>query len=286
MIDIQINNTTNLVRNSITCLLDKTTKSASVVNTSLDYCFCQFECEQNLLVFAGANGRENDLFTLYFKSEDENATVKYFINDTEITDNTYGKTIQNGYIVDFGKVYSELGGGDYVLKIEIEQFGETQEIKYGKFKLAPFNIMRANGTVKIQANLNNRIENGFDFGNENVPFEIRIDGKFGNRQRVIEQVLNQLSSRNTEIAHKRWHYEYELNFDIQKFNFLKLIFETILAGEQIYITDYNLDTIGQEPYNKLPVIEIETNSDEYQGINSTTHTIRFEDALKNGIKRT
>jgi hypothetical protein len=119
-----------------------------------------------------------------------------------------------------------------------------------------------------------------------VPFEIRVDGKFGNRQRVIEQVLNPLANRNIEIAHKRWYYEYELNFDVQKFNFLKLIFETILAGEQVYITDYNLDTIGQEPYNKVAVIEIETNSEEYQGINSTTHTIRFEDALKNGIKRT
>ncbi len=286
MIDIQINNTTNLVRNSITCLLDKTTKSISAVNEPLDFCFCQFECEQNLLVFAGANERENDLFTLYYKSQDDTATVKYFINEIEITDDTYGKTIQNGYIVDFGKVFSELGGGIYTLKIEVEQFGETQKIKYGKFKLAPFNTIRANGTVKIQANLSNRIENGFDFGNENVPFEIRVDGKFGNRQRVIEQVLNPLANRNIEIAHKRWHYEYELNFDIQKFNFLKLIFETILAGEQVYITDYNLDTIGQEPYNKVAVIEIETNSEEYQGINSTTHTIRFEDALKNGIKRT
>jgi hypothetical protein len=149
MIDIQVTNTTNLVRNAITCLLDKTTKFIKSINDGLDFCFCQFECEQNLLVFAGANERENDLFTLYYKSQDDTATVKYFINEIEITDDTYGKIIQNGYVVDFGKVYSQLGGGIYTLKTEIEQFGETQEIKYGKFKLARFNILRANGTVKI-----------------------------------------------------------------------------------------------------------------------------------------
>ena len=278
------------IREGITCFICDSTISVTEQGPTLSTCFCDFECESPLLAFAddsdGATERTKDYFTLYYKSKDTTAIITFFIGDVELIDGTHGQAIPNGFIIDFTKIFTVLGGGQYTLNTIITgEFGITFTKSYGKFLVAPFSEERADGTVKIKSIQNGNIESGFDFGNENVTFYLRVNGIFGDKQKVNEFIKTPNGTRQDVQVHDRWWYEYAFEFGTNKYDFANLILDNMLAGDEVYFSDYNLVNMTKEkPFNNILVREVETETEHIAGTNSTTYTVKLEDALKNNIK--
>jgi len=290
MLVFDLVNSSPALREGITCFKCDSTISSSPPEDELTTCFCDFECETNLLAFAdtslNATDRTKDYFTLYYKSKDETAIIGFKIGETVLIDGTHGESISNGFIVDFTKIFTELGGGAYNLFIEVTgEFGFDFVKTFGKFQVCPFSELRADGTVKIKSIQNGNIESGFDYGNENVPFHLRIDGVFGNKQKVNEFIKTPNRSRVDVQVHDRWWYEYEFIFDSNKYTFVNLILNNLLAGDEVYFSDYNLANMTREtPFNNIMVRETETETDHVKGTNTSNYVVKLEDALKNNIK--
>lgn len=285
MLEFELPNTSPLLREGITCKLETSRVQIEDLIEAIDYCFCSFECEENLLAFAGVKEREKDFFTLYYKSKDESATINFFIDDIQLVNDTYGEVIDNGYIVDFTKVFNELGGGLYTLKIEITEFGNTFEKTYGKFEVAPYNQERADGTVRLLSIQSGNIESSFDFGREGVPFMLRFPGILTNRQKVDELKQNQNSNRVEIQVHDRWWYEYELILETNRQKFANFILNTLLPGTELYVSDYNLtNETREEPYNNIRVRQVETSIEHIKGTNTSVYVIKLEDGIKRNIK--
>jgi len=290
MLVFDLSNTATAIREGITCYRCASTITAPESLITLDTCFCEFECDYPLLVFADnsltASERTKDYFTLYYKSKDSTATVSFFIDDTELIDITHGESINNGFIVDFTKIYNTFGGGFYTLKININEFGSTFTREFKRFQVAPYSEMRADGTVKIKSIQSGLIESGFDFGSQKVPFHIRIEGIFGNKQKVNEFKKTPDSNYIDRQVHDRWWYEYEFKFNTNKYNFVNLMLDNMLAGDEVYFSDYNLDNMTTtNPFNNVMVREVETETNRVERTNTTQYVVKLEDAVKNNIKR-
>ncbi len=285
MLEFQLPNTTTLIREGITCFRCDASINVEDTTNEIDYCFCDVECETPLIQFASNEEREKDYFTLYYKSKDDTSTTQYFIDDTELIDGVHGVAITSGFEVDFTKIYNTLGGGDYSLKMEVTEWGATFEKVYKLFKVAPFNLLRANGTVKIEAFQSGEIEKSFNFENENVKFSLRIDGILTNKTQITELIDTPDGSRRTIQVHDRFYYEYDLIFSTNKYDFSNLVLENLIIGTTLFVSDYNLQNqTRKEPFNKIPLRLIETESEHIKGTNTTQYTIKLRDALQNGIK--
>lgn len=290
MLVFDLDNTAPALREGITCFRCDSTINSTPPEDELTTCFCDFECETNLLAFAdtspSATDRTKDYFTLYYKSKDETATIDFKIGDTVLVDGVHGDSIGNGFIVDFTKIFTELGGGAYTLTIDVSgEFGFDFVKEFGKFQVCPFSELRADGTVKIKSIQNGNIESGFDFEDENVPFYIRLDGFFGNKKKVNDFIKTPNGSRVDVQVHDRWFYEYEFIFDTNKYNFVNLILDNLLAGDEVYFSDYNLSNMTtKQPFNNILVRETETDTEHVTGTNTSNYVVKLEDALKNNIK--
>lgn len=282
MLRFQLPDLRPLQREGITCKLEA--ESIDVTNEpfELDFCFCGFECEDYLKVFSGVTEREKDFFTLYHKSLDESATVEFTINDIVLEDETHGETIPNGFTVDWTKIANTLGHGVYSLTTTINEFGAEKIRTVGEFRLMPFRLEDAHGTVKIKTIHNGDLESRYNFDCENVPFEIRLPAIFGNRTRVDEFEDFSNRNRDTEQIHDRWWYEYSLDFTMKNKALLDLLINQYLSGEIIEISDYQI--FNHVTYDKLRVRLRETDIEEEQGTNYATYSIKFEDYNKDKIK--
>ena len=61
--------------------------------------------------------------------------------------------------------------------------------------------------------------------------------------------------------------------------------ENLIIGTTLFVSDYNLQNqTRKEPFNKIPLRLIETESEHIKGTNTTQYTIKLRDALQNGIK--
>ena len=285
MLDFQLLDTDPLLREGITCKFGGAKVTVSPVGIKSDFCFCNFECSENLIAFAGTTKREKDYFTLYHKSQDDDAVVEFLINDIPLVDGTHGEAISSGFIVDFTKIFNEMGGGSYLLKISINEFGVLSESTYGNFDVMPFSEDMADGTVKIEGFQSGHIESSYNFENELVPFSIRLFGILGNENKVEESVITPDNDRIDIQAHERWFYEYELIFESNNHQLSRFFLDIIMPSTKLFFSDYNLSNMTKEvPFDQLQLRGKETESEHIKGTNTTVYTISLEEAVKNNVK--
>ena len=252
----------------------------------LDYCFCLFECETEYKVFSGVNSREKDYFTFYYNSKDENATNTFTLlkgsDEYPLTDSTYGEIIAYGYELDWTKVANELGHGVYTLKEEISQFGRTTTRKYGKFRLLPFSLDVADGTVKIESYQSGKLENSFDFCEDSeVRFSFRVKGYFGNEKQKTETSRYVTAGRVDTNIQTRIYNEYELIFNTSDHKIARLISENMILGSRLYISDYNV--LNPVVYDRKQVVFTDLEKTRLAN-RIRSFVFSLEDANKNIIK--
>ena len=76
-----------------------------------------------------------------------------------------------------------------------------------------------------------------------------------------------------------------LIFNLNKYNFAELIFENMLIGSELYISDYSLENQHREnPFNRIPLRLVETESEHIKKTNTTQYTVKLKDAIRDGVK--
>ena len=143
----------------------------------------------------------------------------------------------------------------------------------------------ADNTVKIISYQNGYIENNpFDFTNLNWYQEIRINGKFWNKQ--SEYITDSYLSSNRTITQIQDSIKntYELNTEFLTDSLSKFLIENKVLANEIFITDYNL--CNTTDYCKIPVaVEEISESLELSYFSGRAHTILFTDRQQNIRKR-
>ena len=159
------------------------------------------ECCYTNMVLASIDSdryEENDFTGFYYNRQTDSDTcdfkLKSIIDDSEIdlVDDTYGELKQFNsiegneritvFIVDWKKVLTLKGEGDYRVIRDITIAGINVPLESNTFTLEAFTQQRAENTVRIDCTMNGQmVKEGVNFYNSGFRTGLRFKGFFGNR---------------------------------------------------------------------------------------------------------
>ena len=268
-----------------------------------DFCYCDYECEESMLVFYSNDGLDykNDKTSILFRryGDSDTVTMKLFKNGIELTifgDNTYGiyyPQIINalpyaeayvGYLIDWKKVFNEHGTGDYQIKTSLIQLGAESEVISPIYQLMQYSDELADGTVVFESWQNgNIISSAFDFTNINWYSAIRIQGKFYASGETFETDEYLTQNYQRKQLQDKIVDNYTLETNLIPRSFSKQISQQGILADKILVTDYNL--FNEEILRQIQVRPKEITKDNYSQIRKSKYTFTFTGEFENTIKR-
>jgi hypothetical protein len=260
-----------------------------------EYCVC--ECEYYEPVFAKTGGEwfENDQSAFLYKKSitNDTITINLYKNDELVevlNTNKYGtyfanpKPLHVGYLIEWQKVYEDLGTGIYYIKAGKVILGQYIEEFSQKFELAEYSQERADDTVRIESYQNgNIISSPFNYTDMNWYQSIRIKGNFGTKKPKLE-VDNYLDKDYNllQIQDKivnEWILE---TFLLPNYISNKLIYDIFLS-DSLFISDFSI--FAEEINYRVPVYMSEISDKKFFTCNKQTKfLLKFVDKLNNIIK--
>ena len=272
----------------------------------LEFCHCEIECAKEFLVFAdlsNSDSRFNDQSTFLYRKlvASDTVTIKLFKDKQElatITDDTYGtyyaegtwsntteQALYIGFLLDWNKVLTAEGTGLYQIQTETTILGTTSTISSVEYRLYPFSEEIADGTIRMEWTQNgNILSNPFDFTGMNWYNQIRIDGRFGNKQPTFETDQYLTSNRRRSQIQDNIVNSYSLETELIPSTLSNEIIYNGLLGNSIMISDYNI--WNNEVFNALELYPEEIEDAVYFSKNTNgKFVIRFTDRLNNILKR-
>lgn len=259
-------------------------------------------CYTNLVLADLADGDpyKNDFTGTYFKKETDTDTVVFKLVElstmTEylLNDATYGEFVDFGgiqtnlsyYIVDWRKVLTLLGEGNYQIKREIVVAGiAISPLLSNTFTLRAFSINEADLTVRIDCVQNGLlVEDNVDFKGTNYKTSLRFRGFFGRTERAFEE----------DVLFKRDYSSEQVSMNIPreyKFQGLGLpiciteeLFDFILLGNELFISDYNKN--NHDYTFELKPVRIQDNegTEYFTRVRPANINLTFTDRFNNNRK--
>ncbi len=209
----------------------------------------------------------NDFTGSWFKRELPNSTVDFKLLDVDtatlysLNSSTYGTFQDFGgvqpdlsyYIVDWRKVLTLLGTGNYQIKKELTIAGIAVDVFSDTFHLKHFSIDVADKTVRIDTIMDGKlIAKDTDFKDSGYTTSMRLRGFFGRAEYSFEQ--DNLAKRDYSYIQNTMSSKREY-----KFQGLQIpecitdeLFNFILFGAELFISDYNGNNHSYK-YEVLPV---------------------------------
>lgn len=268
---------------------------------SIDYCFCDYDCDFRQLVLAGSDTYETDISDFLVDIPDT-VTGSFEIKLTNITtgaetvlsDNTYGtyfalgsfasQPTKGGYLIDWGKVRDVIGFARYRVTISQTFFSQTIEAESHIFDLKPYDPEFADGTVRIETVRNGCIEGGIDYTGLDWVTQVRIPGKFGFKTSRIERDFYETNTRRVAQIQDQVINTYELRTELLPAFISDPLLEDGFMANNVFITDYNL--ISARDIRQLEVVPVEySESQEYYTSRRIKYVIQFEEKTQDLIKR-
>lgn len=275
------------------------TYSAPTVPVTTDFCWCGSVCTYVLPVFSGATDLKNDHTPVIYRrySSSDTVTMKLYKDgalQATLTDNTYGVFYDfgslfnanlKGYSINWSLAQAAFGTGTYQIITTCVWFGTTYTKNSSYFYLMPYNERAASGTVRMRGLQNGTTLNDpIDFAGCNWQTEIRVWGKFGDKQpefvtdnyiagdRARKQIQDQITNTFTLELLKMTGDEKDT-----------FINQTLL-GNNIWITDYDLKND-----DRYKIIEVYPDSIEKLTYNSgrpgSSGKFKFKEKIQDTLKR-
>jgi len=215
-----------------------------------------------------------------------------------ITDSTYGAYYPNGdaffsgndayagLIIDWREVLNAFGVGCYTIKIEWDNFGNTEEVISQCYKLYHYNDSLAEGTVAFEWQQNGEIFNQyFVFEGFTWTRYLRVTGFFGFNQPKYEETNIVRSDRSLEQVQDKVISQYEFESYLVPQYVTKQIWFDLALANSIWVTDYNFYNHDQEIASK-PIRVVEFGDVEYKTKSRMAKVlITFGDRKENTIKQ-
>jgi hypothetical protein len=214
-----------------------------------------------------ADPYHNDFTGSWYKRQLPNSTVDFKLYNVTtaatfaLNDATYGTFVDFGgvqselsyYIVDWVKVLSLLGEGNYQIKQELTVAGISVDVFSDTYTLKQFTIAKADGTVRIDTVMDGKlISKDTDFKNSGYTTSTRLRGFFGRAEYSFEQ--DNLAKRDYSYMQNTMSSKREY-----KFQGLQLpecitdeLFNFTLFGAELFISDYNGNNHSYK-YELMPV---------------------------------
>lgn len=263
------------------------------------------ECCYTHMIFAdlgSTNDFKNDYSGFYHQRQLSNETVNFFLyrfeNDTEyaLTDGTYGQFFGfgffdvnidlKGYLVEWKKVLTVLGEGNYKIIKRITVAGVPVEFESFVFTLKQFSEKLADKTARIDVVMNGRlVKTGVDFTGVGWKHSLRVPGFFGRRDPQLEE--DNLITRDYEKRQISMKQVNEYKFQTNKVPscITDEIWDFLLFANHIYMNDYNLNNHSYD-FVKFGVKWSSNEGTEYTSRSrKATINLTFTDKFENNIKR-
>ena len=253
-----------------------------------DVNYCDYECSNEYYAFTFETESESDFFTvtqpIQLDSDNVVVTLQKGSTDYILTDDTYADIVENEnmhyYTVNWLRVYNNLGGGRYCIKLEYTSLGVTTTKIFGVFVVIPFDAKLANNTIAISGILNGYLENYGDFKEDDISYFMRLTGSLNYQEVTTDERVLQGNRREVN-SHKRKHNEYEIQLDKIGFEFQEYLKDVYLMCDDISIKSYSV--LSPLYLKKIPVLVNEREARESEGTRNLYYTLQCEDALKNII---
>lgn len=262
------------------------------------------ECCYNHIVLASLSETtdiKNDYSAFYHQRQIPSETVEFILyrhsnNSENSMDGTYGTPFDfgafadnpdlAGFLVQWRKVLNEFGEGDYKIIKRITIAGLTFDEESFTFSLKNYTTALADKTIRIDVNMNGKlIKSGVDFTNLNWKHSIRIPGFFGRREPKLEEDILVDKSYNKNQVSMKQDNEYKLQTNYIPSCITSEIWDFFLYGNQIFITDYNLNN---HSYNFIKQ-KVRFSNNDGTGYVSTSRkaqlNLTFVDGTSDNLKR-
>ena len=277
-----------------------TTVTIPTAKETIDYCFCNYDCDYRELVLAGANDYETDRSAFLVSIPDTSGSFEFYIQnivtgaETTVTDNTYGNYYalgytptnpdKGGYLINWGLVRDTLGFGRYRVRIVQNFFGANIETLSHEYNLKPYSPELADGTVKIETVRTGCIQGGIDYTDLNWITSVRVPGFFYEvaPRTEIETYLG--TDRKVNQIQETTVRRYQLDTKLLPSEILNDIKDDGLMSTNIFVTDYNL--LSYEDLRQVNVVRTEFDTfDTFRGSRRAKAGITFEEKKQDKIKR-
>jgi hypothetical protein len=268
---------------------------------TIDFCFCNYDCDYRELVLAGADDYQTDRSAFLITNPDITAgSFAFYLQnivtgvETQFTDNTYGNYYalgytptnddKGGYLINWGLVESNLGYGRYRVRIVNTVFGTDSETLSHEFNLKPYSPEIANGTVKIETVRTGCIQGGIDYTDLNWITSVRVKGFFYEIAPRTEIDTYLGTDRRVNQIQETTVRRYQLDTKLLPSEILNDLKNDGLMATNIFITDYNL--LSYEDIRQINVIRTEFDTfDTYRRSRRAKAGIAFEEKQQDKIKR-
>jgi hypothetical protein len=227
---------------------------------------------------------KNDFTSVFYKRQTPNDTVSYEIvgqstGTTALVDGTHGVLYAFGgaeqpdlsyFKVEWRKILSTIGEDVFTIRKVLTIAGQNFTVdSLQNYNLKSFTQTLADKTVRIDSKLDGKLVRiDTDFRNSDYENSIRVQGYFGDRQANFEQDNVVFSSKKgigyfeDQITMSNdWEYVLKA-YNIPECQG-RTIFEELIFGNQMYISDYNLNNHDYR-YELQPVILSDDGGTEYQ----------------------
>lgn len=171
--------------NRWTCTVDSDVIKRDVQQEEKDFCVCTYIPDYCELAFYNIeepdNEYQNDYRKFLINMQDDTGVFEFFIEKDGVDyvfDTTYGEVfeqgfneeqpLQTGINVQWAKVANSLGSGTYKVKYNKTNYGSLVTFESHKFKVVPFDVNRANQTIRIEVNNVGLTMNGSDWSGLNT----------------------------------------------------------------------------------------------------------------------
>lgn len=213
---------------------------------------------------------KNDRTGLAYKFDD--MTVELEATDGTLTNapginvNFPNQSDAVGFVIDWRQVGVS---GCYKVKISWTKSGVSGWFYFGSFRLLPYSVENALGTVRLFVVLNDLVrKQGINYKDSGFATTIRFSGTFGYMQPKYEteNIIYGNRVRNKVRQEALRTYELRTNYLLSCMT-RQIDEEILLTANQIYVTDHNANNHVQDYYD-FPVIISEEESPQFEYTNS------------------
>jgi hypothetical protein len=268
-----------------------------------DICYCNYECEYSANVFAKVGGEDyqNDksqfLFRRFIPADSVSIEIyKDGVKIDDLNDDTLGKFYNGfpdgnseqqlyvGYLLDWEKVYSLYGAGNYRVMAQLNIIGEQSTFESELFVLRGYSDEAADGTVRIDSTQNGNIMSSiFDFTDLNWYQSVRIRGRFFEEAEEFEKIIYKTQNYRQEQIQDKIIENWTLEADMIPRNISEFLTKNAVLSNNFVVNDYNI--LNEKILRGVEVYPESIEKSRIVDNRNANYVIKFTSRNDNIIKR-
>ena len=303
-----LGNANPMVHTEIACTQDSINISIPETQPTIDFCYCDFECEYEelKLVSPGNEDFKNDKSRFIEEVVDSiGGTITFIlfkdgIQKAVIVDDTYGtftplgdfpsgeltdQSLKSGFICEWVKVEEDFGIGKYTIKTEIINFTRLITKETWIYDVKLYSVKAANYSFVFKSLQNGYIQGGLDYTGLNWEYEYRIQGLL--KEVVPESVTTEFQTSDDveNQIQAQTIRAYILYFEMIPGALYEILIDDNIMGNNLIVRDYNIWNPGLSYVEKTLALKGVDDRETFPQSQLINLSLEMGDRKKDKIKR-